>query len=96
MTPIDTSALRALQEAMERKKPYYPEWFSVRFEYQEALVNGAPDLLNELDQLREARALAWESGLNAGIGYAPFMGKPGFDEPTNPFLSIPAEPKAGE
>ena len=64
--------------------------------YLVALVNAAPALLDELDRLREARAMAWVIGLHAGIRYASLMGKPGFDEPTNPFLAIPAGPKAGE
>ena len=61
MTPTDTRALRALQEAMERKKPYYPEWINARYVLSAALLYAADDLLDELDQLREqvARVEAW-------------------------------------
>jgi len=52
----DTSNIRALQEAMERKKPYYPEWIDARYTLSEALVTASPDLLNELDRLRKFKA----------------------------------------
>ena len=96
ITPIDTSALRALQEVARAANGAWGPHHRPDVDYRTALVNAAPALLDELDQLREARAMAWVSGLHAGIRYASLMGKPGFEEPTNPFLSIPTGPKAGE
>ena len=48
MTPTDTSALRALRDTS-------------KVNFVAALVSAAPDLLDELDQLREqvARVEAW-------------------------------------
>ena len=57
MTPADTAALRALQEAMRREKPHYPEWIDARYVLSAALLYAADDLLDEIDKLREDNAV---------------------------------------
>ena len=80
MTPADTSALRALQEAFESGGTD-----DQAAAYLEALVNAAPDLLDELDQLRGqvARVEAW------------YGWRRGTDAPDEA-LAAPADTEGGE
>ena len=53
VTPTDLSALRALQEAARAANGAWGPHHRPDVDYRTALVNAAPDLLDELDQLRE-------------------------------------------